>query len=318
MRILLVTPPRQSRLTGNQITATRWSKILRSLGHDVIVADQFDDQRGDLLLAIHAYRSADSIERFRQLRPTHPLVVALTGTDIYRFLASEPERTKRSLELADRLVVLNSLAWRALPEYAQTKTFLVYEGAEPPPGRRRPSRRAFEVCVIGHLRDEKDPLRTAMAVRDLPDSSRICVHHYGGVHSDEWAERAREEMALNPRYRWYGAVTHSRVRRALCRCHVIVQSSRIEGGANVLSEAIVTGVPVLSSDIDGSVGVLGQDYEGYFPVGDTEALRNCLIRVERDPSFLKRLTEQVTGLAPQFTIAAETRRWQELLEEALR
>lgn len=318
MRILLVTPPRQSRLAGNQITATRWSKILRSLGHDVIVADEFDDQRADLLLAIHAYRSADSIERFRHACPTHPLVVALTGTDIYRFLTIEPERMKRSIEVADRLVVLNSLAWRTLPEHARTKAFLVYEGAEPLPAARQPSRRDFEVCVIGHLREEKDPLRAAAAVRDLPNTSRIRVRHYGGVHSDEWAKRAREEMARNPRYRWYGEVPHWRVRRALCRCRLQVLSSRIEGGANVLSEAIVAGVPVLSSDIDGSVGVLGQDYAGYFPVGDTAALRDCLIRAERDPAFVRRLEEHVTGLAPQFTIAAETSRWKRLLDEAPR
>ena len=316
MRILLVTPPRQSRLAGNQITAKRWCKILRSLGHDVIVATKFDDQPADLLLAIHAYRSADSIERFRQACPAHPLVVALTGTDIYHFLKVDPQRTMGSIDVADRLVVLNSLAWRTLPERARTKAFLVYEGAEPLRGARRPSRRHFDVCVIGHLREEKDPLRTAAAVRDLPDTSRIRVRQYGGVYSDEWAEQAREEMDRNRRYRWCGEVPHWRVRRALLHCRVQVLSSRIEGGANVLSEAIVAGVPILSSDIDGSVGVLGQDYEGYFPVGDTAALRNSLLRAERDPAFVRRLTEHVTGLAPQFTIAAETRRWKELLDEA--
>lgn len=315
MRILLVTPPRQSPLAGNQITAKRWCKILRSLGHDVIVAAEFDGQPADLLLAIHAYRSADSIARFRRDRPRHPLVVALTGTDIYRFLMVEPERTMGSIEVADRLVVLNSLAWRTLPERMRTKAFLVYEGAEPLAGGRRPPQRHFDVCVIGHLREEKDPMRAAAAVRDLPDASGIRVGHYGGVYSEEWVERAREEMVRNARYHWYGEVPHWRVRRALRSCHLQVLSSRIEGGANALSEAIVAGVPVVSSDIDGSVGVLGQDYEGYFPVGDTNALRSQLIRAEGDPAFVQRLTAHVRGLAPQFTIAAETRRWRELLDE---
>ncbi len=318
MRILLITPQLQSRLAGNQITAKRWTKIFRALGHDVVVADRFDDQPADLLLAIHAYRSADSIERFRRARPNHPLVVALTGTDIYRFLASDPERTIRSLELADRLVVLNALAWRALPEQERPKTFLVHEGAEPLPRERRPSWRHFEVCVIGHLREEKDPLLTAQAVRELPEDSAIQVHHYGGAYSDGWTNQARIEMTGNSRYHWHGAVPHWRVRRALGRCHVQVLSSRIEGGPNVLSEAIVAGVPVLSSDIDGSVGILGPDYEGYFPVGDAAALRSSLIRAEHDPAFLRRLTDQVRDLAPQFTIAAETGRWKELLDEAPR
>ncbi len=318
MRILLVTPRRQSRLAGNQITARRWAKIFRTLGHHIIVADKFDGQHADLLLAIHAYRSADSIERFRSARPTHPLVVALTGTDIYRFLETEPERTTRSIQLADRLVALNSLAWRALPEPARPKVFVVYEGAAPLPGARRPSRRHFEVCLIGHLREEKDPLRAAAAVRDLPNTSKIRVCHYGGVHSDGWADQARAEMTRNPRYRWYGAVPHWRVRRALRTCRVNVLTSRMEGGANVLSEAIVAGVPVISSDIDGSVGVLGQDYEGYFPVGDTAALRSCLLRAEREPAFVQLLIEHVAGLAPRFTVAAETRRWKELLDDVFR
>ena len=318
MRILLITPPRQTHLAGNQITARRWTKIFRALGHEVIVADRFDDQPADLLLAIHAYRSADSIERFRRARPSHPLVVALTGTDIYRFLASDPERTTRSFELADRLVVLNALVWRSLPEQARPKVFLIYEGAEPLPGERRPSRRHFEVCVIGHLREEKDPLLTAQAIRTLPEGSTIRVHHYGEAYNDAWGDQARTEMTSNSRYRWHGSVPHWRVRRALGRCHVQVLSSRSEGGANVLSEAIVAGVPVLSSDIDGSVGVLGPDYEGYFPVGDTAALRNSLIRAEQNPAFLRRLTEQVQHLTPQFTIAAETRRWKELLDQAPR
>jgi len=315
MRILLITPPRQAHLAGNQITARRWTKIFRALGHEVLVADSFDDQRTDLLLAVHAFRSADSIQRFRRARPSLPMVVALTGTDIYRFLASDPEPTIRSLELADRLVVLNALALRALPEQARPKAFLVYEGAEPLSRERRPSRRHFEVCVIGHLREEKDPLLTAQAVRGLPEDSTIQVHHYGGTYSDGWAHQARTEMTGNSRYHWHGAVPHWRVRRALGRCHVQVLSSRIEGGANVLSEAIVAGVPILSTDIDGSAGVLGTDYEGYFPVGDTKALRDALLRMELEPAFVRRLTEQVADLAPQFTVAAETLRWKTLLDE---
>ncbi len=279
------------------------------------MADSFDDQRTDLLLAVHAFRSADSIQRFRRARPSLPMVVALTGTDIYRFLASDPEPTIRSLELADRLVVLNALALRALPEQARPKAFLVYEGAEPLSRERRPSRRHFEVCVIGHLREEKDPLLTAQAVRGLPEDSTIQVHHYGGTYSDGWAHQARTEMTGNSRYHWHGAVPHWRVRRALGRCHVQVLSSRIEGGANVLSEAIVAGVPILSTDIDGSAGVLGTDYEGYFPVGDTKALRDALLRMELEPAFVRRLTEQVADLAPQFTVAAETLRWKTLLDE---
>ena len=69
----------------------------------------------------------------------------------------------------------------------------------------------FEVLVIGHLRDEKDPLRAAEASRSLPESSRIRVVHLGRAHDEAWADRARAEMDRNPRY---GAAKRARRRCA--------------------------------------------------------------------------------------------------------
>jgi len=54
----------------------------------------------------------------------------------------------------------------------------------------------------------------------------------------------------------------------------------MEGGANVISEAVVAGVPILASNISGSVGLLGRDYPGYFSVGNTDQLRELLLRAE--------------------------------------
>ena len=220
------------------------------------------------------------------------------------------------MEHADRLVVLNEFAWRVVPEEQRHKLHLVLEGAEPLPGPRRPSRRHMDVCVVGHLREEKDPLRAAHAVRALPPESRLRVRHYGGVHHDHWARAAANEMARNPRYFWHGPVPHWQVRRALRSCHALVMTSRMEGGPNAISEAIVAGVPVISSDIDGAVGVLGSSYEGLFTVGDTEELRGLLLRAEQDNAFLRGLEAQIERRAPLFTMEAEVERWAELLADA--
>ena len=174
--------------------------------------------------------------------------------------------------------------------------------------------RYFDVCVIGHLRDEKDPLRTALAVRDLPQGSRIRVRHYGAAHTKKWARMARDEMHRNQRYRWFGEVAHWQVRRALGRCRLMSLTSTMEGGPNTLSEAAVAGVPVISSDVDGAVGVLGKDYPGYFPVGDTKALRQRLLRAETDPVFLEELERLVERQAPRFSREQEKARWAELLD----
>ncbi len=317
MRVTIVAPARHGPRAGNRVTASRWASILRSLGHRVAVTDRFREQPTDLMIALHAYRSADSIRDFREARPECPLVVVLGGTDVYHFLEREPEPTLRSIELADRLVAMSSLTGRSLPDKARKKLSVIYESASPLAGDRHPSIRHFDVCVIGHLRAEKDPMRTALAVRDLSEERRIRVSQYGRALGKEWRTKARSEMARNPRYRWHGEVPHWQVRRALARCRILVSSSVVEGGPNVLSEAIVAGVPVLSSRIDGSIGVLGARYPGYFPAEDTARLRRLLMRAEDEPKFVESLTRHIGRLAPLFSVEEERRRWKELIGQLL-
>ena len=81
--------------------------------------------------------------------------------------------------------------------------------------------------------------------------------------------------------------------RVLASSHLCVISSRMEGGANVLSEAITASVPILASRIDGNVGILGVDYPGYFDVGSTRELAQLLIRAETSPEYLAELRDRV-------------------------
>ena len=313
MNIRLITPAHLGEKAGNNVSAARWASILRELGHEVSIASEYRGEPADIAIALNAYRSANAIEAYRRRYSRRPLIVALTGTDLYRFAHSHPTVIRRSIDIADRLLVLNHLAHKSVPESAHHKLFLIYESARPLPGRRRPSVRYFDVCIIGHLRNEKDPLRTALAVRDLPEKSTIRVRHYGAAPTEKWSRRAHREMLCNRRYRWMGEVAHWQVRRALSRCRLMALTSTMEGGPNVLSEAVVAEVPVISSGIDGTVGVLGEEYPGYFPVGDTGELRQRLLRAETDAAFLKQLENHVARLAPRFSREREMARWVELL-----
>jgi hypothetical protein len=111
------------------------------------------------MVAVHAWRSAEAIERFKSKPPARPVVLQLSGTDIYHYLDADPVRTLRSMELADRLVALNDLAWRVVPKPLRTRLCVIHQSAERLPYPRRPSEHAVIVSVIGHLRDVKDPLR---------------------------------------------------------------------------------------------------------------------------------------------------------------
>jgi glycosyltransferase involved in cell wall biosynthesis len=237
MKIGIVTPAPPKSRYGNRVTALRWARILRELGHSVRVTQSYEGDDYDLLVALHAKKSHQSIKRFSKEHPDRPLIVALTGTDLYRDL-KRSKQAQLSLELATRLIVLQPKAFDELPPHVHDKTRVIYQSVKPFPktshlkpetSNLKPETshlnpdtshlkpETFQVCVIGHLREVKDPFRAAMAARLLPESSRIKIVHAGGAMSEKMAERARREMEINPRYKWIGEQPHWRVRQILMR-----------------------------------------------------------------------------------------------------
>jgi putative glycosyltransferase (TIGR04348 family) len=313
MKIALVTPGSPELRNGNRITALRWAAILRGLGHRVRIFSRYEGSPCDLMIALHALRSADSIRRFHESEPDRPLIVALTGTDLYRDIRVEP-RAQQSLEWATRLVVLQRMALRELPPRLRRKTRVIYQSA-PRLENRAASTNGFRVCVVGHLRPEKDPLRTALAARRLPESSSISVVHIGRALAPELGERARAEMRRNPRYRWLGELPHGRTRRILASSHLLSLTSIMEGSSNVLCEALASSVPVVASRISGLMGTLGERYPGYFEVGDTAALAELLWRAESDERFYRRLKEHCRRLSSLVEPRRERAAWRALLSE---
>ena len=315
MNITIITPAKIKSLSGNRATAKRWAFFLQQLGHKITIAVKWDQAPCDLMIALHAWRSAEDIALLKQKHPQTPLIVAMTGTDLYRFILSHPEPTLASIKAADELVVLHDLAYLALPEDARHKVNIVYQSAIPLPFPINRSKRTFDICVVGHLRDEKDALRTAYAVRDLPASSRIRVKHYGKAHNKKWEKMAKQEMKTNPRYHWFGEIKHWKIRQQYARCHLMVLSSVMEGGANVISEATVAGLPVIASDIVGSIGLLGEDYPGYYPVSDTDGLQKLLIKAENDRKFMQLLEKHCDQRSKLFLPEVEGQQWKELLDK---
>jgi putative glycosyltransferase (TIGR04348 family) len=202
---------------------------------------------------------------------------------VYRDIHTDTD-AQLSLELATRLVVLQELALKALTPRLRSKGRVVYQSSRSisrPPALRS----CFEVVVSGHLREEKDPFRAAAALNYLPDQSRIRITHIGGALTAGMAAEARAWMRREPRYQWLGEVAHARALRLLARSRLMVISSRMEGGANVVSEALTLGVPVIASRVPGNVGMLGPRYRGYYPLGDERALARLLARAESDPTY---------------------------------
>ncbi len=313
MRIALITPHPQAANNGNAHTAARWRRFLSKAGHRVEMALAWDGRPADLMIALHARRSHDAIARFAARHPDRPLILALTGTDLYRDIRFDAQ-AQASLRLASRIVVLQERGLLELPEDLLGKARVVYQSAPRLKPASRPAR-TFDICVIAHLREEKDPFRAAFASRLLPAGSRVRIRHVGAALAPGMAERARELEAECPRWRWFGALPHGEARRVIARSHLLVLSSRMEGGANVICEAAVCGTPVLASCIAGNVGMLGEDYFGYFPVGDERVLADLMNLAATAPGFYGQLAEQCAARAALFEPAREEAAVLALLEE---
>ena len=158
--------------------------------------------------------------------------------------------------------------------------------------------------TIAAGRDVKDPLTLMRAARLLAPTD-IRIVHIGNALDAQLADEARRTMADCPNYRWLGGQARSVARQWMACARGFVHMSRLEGGANVVIEAVCSKVPVLASRIDGNVGLLGAGYEGYFPVGDCARLARLMQRMVTDSTLARRLRAQCAMQEGRFAPAAE-------------
>ncbi len=301
--IVVAAPIRPSANSGNDVTAARWAEHLAALGHEVEVVPVSEESTGlddqvpnelaaaDLLIVLHARRSAVVASWWKQHRPGRPLVVGLAGTDLYEDMPDDVLASS-TISLADALIVLQEEAVDRLHGFKPTwaeKAVVLHQSVSQVLPPRAPPLNEFRVVVLAHLRDIKDPLLAARASRRLPSDSLVTVHHAGRAHDDYWRHAAEVEERSNGRYVWHRELDATEALGLLASAHVLACTSRSEGGANVVTEAIALGVPVIGTRIDGNTGLLGRDHPGLIPVGDEMALADLLTRLEGDPDLLGEL-----------------------------
>ena len=253
------------------------------------------------MIALHARRSAPSIHAWAAQHPHKPLIVVLTGTDLYRDIHRGAD-AQQSLRLATQLVVLQEEGLAELSQELQRKACVIFQSA-PRLSPAVKSSQLFRVVMVGHLRDEKDPLTFMQA-------ARLCA---GAAYFDQigagldaaLADAARLAADQLPHYHWLGGLPRPLTRQRIKRAHVLVNSSVMEGGAHVILEAVQSGTPVLASRISGNVGMLGADYAGYFDVGDAAGLAALVKRCATEPAFLAHLQNQCALRAELFEPAVE-------------
>jgi putative glycosyltransferase (TIGR04348 family) len=293
------------------VTALRVAALLRGLGHRVRVRQDDDGRAADALIALHARKSAAAIAAIAARQPAAPVVLVLTGTDVYPELDDHLDAAA-AVRRADRLVVLQPLARAALPGALRAKARVIVQSATaPPPAPRRAG--TFDVCVLAHVRAVKDPLLVGEAVARTAPGLPLRVRHAGAVLEPELEAPLR--ALASARYRWLGPLDRRAARELLASSDLLVIPSRNEGGANVASEAIAAGLAVLATDVPGNRGILGADHPGLFPPGDAGALAALLARACTDAGYLAALRAHTARLQPAVRPERERAAWAALLAE---
>lgn len=319
--IVLVSPAMAESNNGNWHTAHRWAQFLS--GHcDIALQKQWPLPHGatspagtpQAMIALHARRSADSIRAWAEAYPDKPLIVVLTGTDLYRDIHSDAA-AQQSLALASHLVVLQQEGLAALPQKWRSKTQVIYQSA-PALKPAHKSSHSFRAVMVGHLREVKGPL-TFMQAATHDFAARIYFDQIGQALEPHFAEAAHATEQRTPHYRWLGGLTRAATRQRIKRAHVLVSCSQMEGGAQVILEAVQSGTPVLASRVSGNLGMLGTDYAGYFALGDDAELAGLVRRCAVEPDFLALLQRQCRQRAHLFDPLEEKRLVINLVASAL-
>lgn len=300
--LVIVTPALAAANNGNWQTAQRWARLLQP-AYRVRLTDRWVHGDEAMMIALHARRSAASMEAWHAAHPDRPLALVLTGTDLYRDIDIDAQAL-HSLTLADALVVLNERGADQLPVALRGKAHVVLQSCTARlPMTRTP--RHLRALMVGHLREEKDPRTYWRAAERLAARTDIRLDHVGDALDPALGAEATALAARLPRFQWLGGLPHAAVRRRIQAAHLLVHASRMEGGAHVVIEAIRSGTPVLASRIDGNLGLLGSGYGGVFDVGDDAALATLIARARDDLDMLPKLWAQLAPRAALFAPAAE-------------
>ena len=299
--VLIVSPSLADANNGNWRTAERWRQALSAApALAAEIRQAWSGEPVDAVIALHARRSAASIDAFHAAHPERGLAVVLTGTDLYPSLDAVCER---SLAQASHIVVLQKQAWQRLPPALRGKARVILPSAPRVDAAR--DARWRTVVIVGHLREEKDPHTLWAAVAALADLPRLRVVHIGRALDERLAAAAREMAARHPHYHWLGALPAHEARDWIARADVLVNPSRVEGAPTVVIEALRSGVPVIASRIDGHLGLLGPQPVGGFAPGDAEGLAALVRRFFTEPAFADPLCAEAARREPLFDPRAE-------------
>ena len=319
---------------GNWRTASRYAQMLRASGINAAVFEPKDmadacahtGQR-TVAIVLNAARSHQEITTFA--RAGIPVMVVLTGTDLYGALAPDATGSERygqaekAMHTASLLLTLQEEAKNEVqqrwPKLADRVHSIIQTSPQRSPHAPRitPNSKTVRFLIAAHIREEKDP-RTAFlafhkafpdgwAVRSEGRRVPVRLIHVGGRRDKSLAQELMQMGSNYPGILLEGSLSHAQTMRQMTHVHCLVQPSVSEGGALVVSEAVACRLPILASNIPSHRSQLGADYPGLFPVGSVSGLAELMTRFVGDQAFVDSLFAREAGLISKLATPSHER-----------
>ena len=207
--LLLASPALASANNGNWRTAARWARLLAPHYRVIVQAasDPVTGTRRDnavALIALHARYGHAAALAWKAAHPDRPLIVVLTGTDLYRDIRDGNPDALAAQELADRLIALQDDAPLHLPPVARAKTRVVFQSARVLTPWKRKAEGKLNCLLVAHLRPEKVPLTALRAWTMLPRDFPATLTVVGAALDPALGIAVRDAAAQDARIAWLG------------------------------------------------------------------------------------------------------------------
>ncbi|MGC8947525.1 MAG: glycosyltransferase family 4 protein [Anaerolineae bacterium] len=147
------------------------------------------------------------------------------------------------------------------------------------------------------------------------------LHEVGLIIVGDGPERANleslvQKLGITDRVYFAGEVPRQQVITYLRACDLFVLNSRYEGLPHVVLEAMAAGLPVVATAVGGTPEVVEDEVSGLLiSPGDTNGLRDALVRLLSNESLHRRLVENARVRLANFSLARMIEQTASLLEE---
>ncbi len=308
--IKIYSPSRDSAVTGNYVTSKRYAYHLQNLGYRVFVYNGFEEKVNvegvRCAFVLHAEKGSHVIKELAAKNV--PVVLVLTGTDLYRDIIStknsKKERCFRSIQLASAIVVLHENAVSDLLKvvsFPRERIFVVLQSVVDFKKRTFlfKKKNHYKILLLSNIRKEKGIIVAISGFlefqKNIDARTKFTLDHIGGVLDQGYFKKITNLLEGVKSVSFLGSIEKDKLQTMLASYDLLLHSSFIEGGSLVIQEAQNAGLPIIASDISCHAALLGSAYVGLHSVGSAKDVSEKLKTFFFDELCRKQMETQLSS-----------------------